>query len=193
LLPASTTARPGAGALTTVAGEEAGQPKAGEVGDPACHLSRSLRGHADAVKAHVDLQQDIEAAAGALEDLGQGEGALRTVGAYRKTSPIGEGQQPPALVLAHHRVGDEEIVEARGGEDLGLAGLGQGQPAGSRRQLHAPDLEALVGLGVGPELDAMPARLCSHASDVPLQDLEVDEDRGRFQVVEAHVPLVSLR
>ena len=102
-------------------GEDAAQAQPTDLRDARRRLERALGRHADAPVAHVDLQQHVEGAARLAECPRQGARALDGVDAAGHARAVGQPQQPPALVLADGGEGDEQVVEAGGDEDLGLA------------------------------------------------------------------------
>ena len=134
--------------------------------------------HSHAAVADVDLQHHVERAARGPEGLGQRARAVQAVDADRQAHAVRKREQPASLVLADRGVGEKHVVEARLGEDLGLADLGERQAACARRALQRRDRGALVGLGVRPQPHSGLARPRGHALDVPLEHVEVDDDSG---------------
>lgn len=51
-------------------------------------------------------------------------------------------------------------------------------------QLQAAQLDALVCLRMGPERDTEMARALGHPLDVSLHRIQVEEQRGRLQIVQ---------
>ena len=113
-------------------------------------------GHLDpgAQQADVELDEQRRARAPPLERRRQPLRRGRAVDRHREVDALGgEARQPLPLVLAERRVVDEDARRARLGEDLGLAGLRDGQTTGPERELPQADLGRLVRLGVRPERD----------------------------------------
>jgi len=80
------------------------------------------------------------------------------------------------------RRGDEDILEARVGEDLGLADGRDGQPDRAGPDLAPRELDALVGLDVRAKRDAALAHDRCHPGDPRVRPVEVDDDRRRLEV-----------
>jgi hypothetical protein len=145
------------------------------------------------MEPHVDLQHHVEDAPGRAEDPGQGGGSLDGVDSDREApQALRQRQEACRLVGPHHRVGDEEVLEAGGREHLGLRGLRHRQPGGAARDLQPADVDHLVGLGMRTQAHAVGAGPLRHARDVALQNVEVDENRRRRELVDgAHAARVS--
>jgi hypothetical protein len=88
------------------------------------------------------------------------------------------------LALADERIGDEQIVDAGLDHHLRLAELRDGDAPGPGVQLHPREQRRLVRLGVGPEGDAGLVRDRDHLRDVPLDHVEVEQQRRRIDVRE---------
>ena len=85
-----------------------------------------------------------------------------------------------------NREGPGNIVESALGERPRLCECGYSDAAGTRGELHAPDLQALVGLHVGAESHPELARLVGHALDIALESVEINDQRGCRQFVQFH-------
>ena len=125
---------------------------------------------------------------------GQARDHDRVVGRH---SDFHLGQQPAEaghLLLAEEVVGDQDVVLAALGHDLGLAELLAGDAAGARIALHGGDDRALVGLDVRPVGDAGRIAQGLHPRDVALDHVEIDHDGRRpelprdlaFESLDAH-------
>ena len=161
------------------------QPEPGQLRHGLAHRDGPVGRDPDAPVPDVDLQEDVQRPSGIAEGPGQGGRPLDAVHPHGEAHAVSQRHEPPALVLAHDGVGDEEVVEAGVGEDLRLADLGDGEPPRARGALKAGDLRALVGLGVGTQPHARVAGPAGHSGDVALEHVEVDEDRRCREVVEA--------
>ena len=136
------------------------------------------------MEARVDLQHHVEAAARLSKGARQCRGALHRIDAHGQApQTAGERQQPPRLVGAHDGVGDEQVVEARFGEHLGLRRLRESQTRCAGRDLAAADLDDLVRLGVGAQANPARAGALRHARDIALEHVEIDEDDRGFEIV----------
>ena len=72
-------------------------------------------------------------------------------------------------------------------DDLRLADGRARQPgAGAGRKLPARDLRRLVRLDVGPQLARSRGEIVGHAPDVALHRRDVDNERGRRDLVQLH-------
>ena len=88
----------------------------------------------------------------------------------------------PRAVPVIARCGWLVLLVARGAPAAPAAP--QRDPACAEVALHAPDLHALMGLHVRsePHTERVAARL--HGCEVPPEDLEIDEESGRREVVD---------
>jgi hypothetical protein len=105
--------------------EHAREAEARQGRDRARHGGRLLGEDADAMEAAVDLQPDVETPVRGREHVAQRARAIHGVDPDRETDLLREREQPPSLVRSHHGIGHEDVVESRGGEDLGLRRLRQ--------------------------------------------------------------------
>ena len=81
-----------------------------------------------------------------------------------------QGREPARLVGADHLVGDEDVLNAASGELFGLGELGAGDAgAGAGRDLTAGELDAFVGLEMGPQLAGAVGKIRRHASEILFQ------------------------
>src|SRR5207302_6394722 len=81
---------------------------------------------------------------------------------------------------------DEEPADARARHHLGLAELGAGDAERAAAHLAPGDLGAAMRLRVGPEILAGRARVRGHPAEVALEAVEVEEQRGRWDIVARH-------
>ena len=88
--------------------------------------------------------------------------------------------QPFQLCPAPDGVSDEEVGRCGLKHDFGFRGLGHGQAHGAQIQLPAAERGNLMGLGVGPEPQAVLTGISGHAREVALHDVEIDNERGRI-------------
>ncbi len=88
---------------------------------------------------------------------------------------------PTGLVGAEpDRVGDEDVVDAAGDEDLGLADGRDRQADAARANLSPADLDVLAALRVGPTVDAATTQGRHHGVDVALHRRFDDAHGGRL-------------
>ena len=81
--------------------------------------------------------------------------------------------------------GDQDVLDAAADQHVGFTELGGAQTLGARRQLQLADRRRLVRLPVGPEGDRPPLHVARQRLKVALEDVEVDEQRRRRQILEA--------
>ena len=82
-------------------------------------------------------------------------------------------------------VGDEDVVDAAGGQRFGFAHRLHAQADGAGLQLQARELRALVHLGVRAQAQAVARRELDHALQVAVGGVEIDHQRGRVDGVHA--------
>ncbi len=114
---------------------------------------------------------------------------------------VDHGHQVARLAIQHdqpgdgrrrdHRRGDQQAGRHPAlGQGLGFADLGAAQAHGAGGDLQLGDVDALVGLGVRPQLDALARREVRHARDVALQGRLVDhQHRGVEFAARAGAPI----
>jgi hypothetical protein len=166
-------------------GHQTREAEAGAGGDVAGEGEDGFAGSdAAALHADVDLDQDAEAdAAGPgrgvhLGDVGGSVDGDGDVGAGAGD----EGGEAAGLDRADDLVGDQDVADAGGGEDLGLAELGAGDADGAGGELAVGDGRALVALRVGALGNATGGELAGDAGDVAVHGVEVDEERRSVEV-----------
>ncbi len=133
--------------------------------------------HAGAVIAAVDLEPDFERALGR----DQGVDRLVRIDQQAQLDPLGQLQRArePA---GDERKGPGQVVEAVLGEHRRLVERRHGHPAGAAALLQPGDLDALVGLDVGPQGDAEAAAALGHRGQVGLELVEVEQEGGRLEL-----------
>src|SRR5437588_5584484 len=161
-------------------GEDAGDPESLHPGQRLGQRHQVLAGADPAPpKAAVHLDEDIQRHPGGLRRARQRLRSLRGVHPHPNANLSGQRDQPGELGGADHFVGEEDIAHARLGHHLRLADLGQREADGARLDLPPGDLDALVRLPVGPELDPGIPRERRPPGDVGVEAVEVhDQDRG---------------
>ena len=81
--------------------------------------------------------------------------------------------------MADDRVGDDDVVELRRGEYLGLGNFGGRDPVPADVGLERGDLGNHMRLDVGSESGSGSIDRCLHGADVGVQFVEVNDlDRG---------------
>src|SRR5258708_37522042 len=108
-------------------GENAPQPQPPQPDEPTRHLKRAFGTNADALRADVDLEKNVETPARSVKGVPQCPSPLQAVRAHGQPKPIPEGKEPPPLVEPDDRVGEQDVVEARSRANPGLAGLCQAE------------------------------------------------------------------
>ena len=83
--------------------------------------------------------------------------------------------------------GVRDVAEAFAGEVLDLGNRGHGDADGTLTRGQPGDVGGLGGLQVGPELDAELGRAADHSLAVALDARDVEDQRGRREVGEAHL------
>jgi hypothetical protein len=158
-------------------GEDPGHRQPGP-GSGGGDLPGPLRPHTAAVLSAVHLDDDL--GTGPAQRGGEQFGRLRGVHADPQGHPAGQLAQAggPAAVRPD-RVGQEQVGDPGGGEHLGLADRGHGEPDGPVVDLPAGDLDALVGLRVRAQRQsAFPGRT-GGAGQVAVEHVQRDgEVRG---------------
>ena len=141
--------------------------------------------HSGAALVHLDHHSH----AGPRRAHGPGQAPDDVLGVrgHRQPRPRRQVGEPLQLDPPHDVVGDEDIAaDAAVDHDLGLAELLADDAHGAALHLHAGDGQALVGLDVGTQADMMPVAVGLGAVEVLLQGVEVDEQEGGVEVVDAH-------
>ena len=89
--------------------------------------------------------------------------------------------------LADDREGHQQVGGLGGQHDFGFGDLGDGQPRGAGGNLPFGDAHRFVGLGVGPQAQAVLARVVRDARQVALEDIEIDHQRRRVNFRNVHI------
>ncbi len=164
-------------------GVDADRPEPGAVGGPR-DRHRLVGRHAGPMLAAVELDEHLQRPGGPGDGATEELRPLGRIDPHPERDPLVERTEPAALLaFGPDGIGEEEIVEPRVGEDLGLADRADGQPAGPGRPLERGNADALVRLRVRPERDAAPIRKRLHPGDVPLEPVEVDDRAWRLEAV----------
>ena len=133
--------------------------------------------------AAVDLDEHLQPRYGRRQ---QG-GPVRRVDPDPQPHPLRQRAQPSgARTGGHHRVGEEHVVETRGGEHLRLGDGRERQATVGQRDLAARDLHALVRLRVRPQGQPAGSGRPRHRGEVAVEEGDVD---GQVRGV-AHRPTV---
>lgn len=142
------------------------------------------RGHAGPMDARIQVDDHLQRLAGCLGGRAQGLDIGRMVDhGHQVGGPAVQGDQSGDGRGRDDRRGDQQARRHPAvGQDLGLADLGAAQAHGSGGDLQLGDVDALVGLGVGPQLDALFGRERRHPGDVALKGRAVDHQHRRVEV-----------
>jgi hypothetical protein len=180
-------------------GHDPAQRQAGRPGDVARQVQGRLAGqHAAAPAAGIDLDQDADAGALRGGGLAKLAGGVRAVQRDGHPHALAEIQQAAELLLTDDREGQQHVLErqrhaaglAAVQQRLDLPDLRQGQADCACFKLHPRDLDGLVGLGVGPQRDAVLAGVVRHRADVLLQHVQVDDEHRCIELGDVHDPSV---
>ncbi len=135
--------------------------------------------------ARIDLHQNFDldsVAAGGGRQLGH----MAQIRSERRHPRRGrEGAEAGELVRAHHVVGGKQVGNAARHHGLRLGDLLAAQAHGARGKLTAGDLDAFVGLGMGPERHGGGTGGAGHGGDIGLQRVEVHHQSGGVHLREA--------
>ena len=136
-----------------------------------------FRVHAGSVIAAVHFEPGVQPRA--TQRLGGGEivhhHAQAGAGLFGDAPGVGQVRR-----VERERPGD--VGESRGGERLRLDQRRYRDARRTVAQLALAQLETLVGLDVRPQRDAEVLGALGHADDVALHHVEMEEERGRFEV-----------
>jgi hypothetical protein len=93
-----------------------------------------------------------------------------------------EGGEAAGLNRADDLIGDQDVADAGGDEDFGLAELGTGDADGPGGKLTVGDGGTFVTLGVGAPGDVVGGEIGGDASDVAIHGVEIDEESGGIEL-----------
>ncbi len=129
-------------------------------------------------------------AAGLVHGHGQARNAVQAVHCQRQAPALrrqlrGQARHAQQLVRRDDLVADEEVAHAARGQRLGFGGFLHAGAGGAGALQQQGDFGALVHLGVRPPAHLVLARKAGHALDVALHRVEVDDQRGRVDRVDA--------
>src|SRR5262249_52187967 len=92
---------------------------------------------------------------------------------------LGQTHQPGDLARAHDLVGNQDIVNTTFGHDLRFPQLGAGDANRTSSELFVSNDRGFVSLSMGAQFRRQSTKGSSHPGDIPLHDVEVQEqDRG---------------
>ena len=94
--------------------------------------------------------------------------------------------EPRQLRGTHHLVAHQDVRDAAPGEDLGFRHLLHALADRAARHLQFGDHRRLVRLGVRPQLRPGRRQQLRHVVEVGLERVEIDQQRGRIDLVLAH-------
>src|SRR5690606_1755696 len=110
---------------------------------------------------------------------------LGVVDAHAQAGFASERGEPRDLRRADHLVADQHVADPALDERLGLGHLLAAHAHGAGSELPPRDLGALVGLGMGPDPDVAALERCLQGFDIALEGVELEDQRGRIDLVEA--------
>src|SRR5256885_9776017 len=140
---------------------------------------RLARRHAAA--AHADLELDIRVELGAAR--GERSDLVGVVDAYAQARAARERGKPLDLLRADHLVAHQHIGDAALHHRLRFAHLLAADADGTHGDLALGDLGTLVRLGVGAHAHRPAFQRIGERTQVALERVEVDEERGRVDLV----------
>lgn len=166
------------GAAVTGIGEDARRDQAALAGGE-CEIARDLGRRPGATGAAVDFDHDLQPLRFVSHRVGEGLDRRDVVDADPQPGGLGEPADPGLLrSRGPDRVGEEDVVEAGRGEDLGFTDIACGDPDRAGLDLASPDLHALVRLHVRPDLEVVLVGEALDAVDVALHDVDQHDRRG---------------
>ena len=110
----------------------------------------------------------------------------RIVGAHRDLGDARQRREPRQLRRAHHLVAHQNVGDAAPGQRLGLGHLLHALADRAARHLQLRDHRRFVGLGMRPQLRPGRRQQFRHVVEVGLERVEIDQQRGRIDLVLAH-------
>jgi hypothetical protein len=123
--------------------------------------------------AAVDFHYDLRLGPG--EPAGQNLNSFDGVGTDPEGDSLGKGAQSwAARSGGPDRVGDEQVGETHVGKELSLTYGRHRQADRAERHLAAGDLQALVGLGVRTQRQAVVTRVVGHSDQISFQQVAID-------------------
>ena len=140
---------------------------------------RRLAGRdAAAPAADIDLDEHVEHDIVAGGRLGRLADAVEMIDAEPDLRFPSQFRQPVELGRARDLVADQHVADAAFDQNFRLRDLLAALADGAMGDLAQRDLGALMGLGMGPQPDAVPLRIGGHGDEVALEGVEI-EDQGR--------------
>ena len=95
------------------------------------------------------------------------------------------------LAAADYFVGNENVMDAGVGHDLGLSDFGAGDPLCTGCELEVGDGRGFVRLGVRPEVFARRAEVFGELGDVVFERVEIDQEDWGVDGVAGHADVFS--
>ena len=168
--------------LVGVQSREAQVPAAGD----SLRKRESGRARLDAaaMRADVDLDEDVQAHPLRARRCVQLRDVARVVGEHSDFRLAGKAREPRDLASSHDLVRDEHVGDAAGHQRLGLAHLLRAHADRAGGDLPARDLRALMTLRVRAEPHRTALHRLRHTRDVSLERVQIDDERRRVDVVE---------
>ena len=151
--------------------------------DEPCQIDGGL-GRGDSGPLHAEVDVDEHADRDPLRDRrpAQRGDVVGMVDGHLDVGLVLEGREPGGLARADDQVGDQDVVDPRGGHDLGLGDLGHRDPDGARPPQDVGDRRALERLGMGTPGHAAVPEVAGHPIDIVLQEVQVDQEGGGIQL-----------
>jgi hypothetical protein len=142
------------------------------------------RGDAGAVDAGIQVDDHLQRLAGGAGGFAESGdiGRVSTTVIRSVVVPFSAISRAMAGAETTGEVISRPVVTTALGQDLGLADLGAAQAHRPGGDLQPGDVDALVGLGVRPQLDALAGRELRHAGDVALQGGTIDHQHRGVEV-----------
>ena len=141
---------------------------------------------ATAVMADVDFHKYARAdlvGLGGLVEVGE---ILWVIDRDHDVATGGQRHEALDLAVAYYFVGNEDVLDAGVGHDLGLPDLGAGDPLCAGCELEVGDGRGFVRLSVRPEVFARRAEVLGESGDVVFERVEIDQEDGGVDGVAGH-------
>ena len=157
------------------------QPHAVELRSAAAERRRVIGRDAAAVQVDVDVDQHIHNRPRGLRLLRDHREVGLVIHGDAELGALRQLDQPRDLSLAHHLVGDQQVVESALGHRFGLGNFGAGQADRAALDQEVGELGRLTGLDVRTPSDAGAPAGGRHPTRVVLEGVEVHQQRGRVE------------
>ena len=139
--------------------------------------------HARTMAVRIDLDQHVEVTCAGERFIGEQLGGFHAVQDQRQLHPLRLQGRDVRELVGRDADRVQDVLVPVPGEIVRLQQRRDGDGA-PRGQDPAGDVDRLVGLDVRAERHAEPGQARSHALDVAIHALRVQQQRGRFQLIQ---------